>query len=145
MNWGETLNECWIKLKKELLKKDINSIDIFINLIFKDLFNKLHSKECIDNYEYFIIFEKDLDQLIQEKVELTQIEIEKYKKIMNEKNEDKNSAFYLLKETFESKSYPKDEYPYYEYFYYSDYLDEEYISEKLSHIDKYKYPVLNKY
>ena len=28
MSWGETLNECWILLKKELSKKDINFVPL---------------------------------------------------------------------------------------------------------------------
>ena len=145
MNWGETLNECWILLKNELLKKGINKIDIFMNLTFKDLFYKLYNKENIDNYEELFDFEKDLEQLIQEKIELSEKECEKYKKLVNENNEDKICSINLLKEKYENQNYPKDEYPYYEYFYYCDYLDEKYISEKLSHMDENKYPILKKY
>ena len=132
MNWGETLYECWLLLKKELSKKSINSIDIFMNYTFKDLFNKLHNKELIDNYDDLIEFEKDLEQLIQEKIERV-------------KNKAKNSPFYLLKETYESQDYSKEEYPYYEYFYYCDYLDEKYINVELSHKEEIKYPILKKY
>ena len=145
MNWGETLNECWILLKNELSQKEINKIDIFMNLTFKDLFYKLHNEENIDNYEDLLDFEKDLEELIQEKVQLSQKECEKYKKLMNENNEDKNSSINLLKEKYKSQNYKKDEYPYYEYFYYCDYLDEKYIIEKLSHMDENKYPILKKY
>ena len=72
-------------------------------------------------------------------------EIEEFKKIMNEKNKDKNSPFYLLKVTYESQDYSKEEYPYYEYFYYCDYLDEKYINVELSHKEEIKYPILKKY
>ena len=148
MNWGETLNECWILLKNELSKRGINYIDIFMNITFKDLFNKLHDKELIEQYEDLIDFEKELEELIKEKIESVKKENEKIKKLMNEKNKDKNSSFYFLKETYESQNLKKDEkndYPYYEYFYYCDYLDEKYISEKLSHMDENKYPILKKY
>ena len=145
MSWGETLNECWILLKNELSKEGINSIEIFMNFTFKDLFNKLHDKECLDNYEDLIDFEKVLEKLIQEKVELVKKENEKYKKLMNDKKEDKNSSINLLKEKYESQNYSKSEYPYYEFFYYCDYLDEKNISEKLSHMDENKYPILKKY
>lgn len=96
MNWGETLNECWTLLKYELSKKGINSIDIFIDFTFKALFNKLLNKECIDNYDELIDFEEKLEELIQEKIELMQKE--KYKKLLNENDEDKNSFINLLKE-----------------------------------------------
>ena len=60
MSWGETLNKSFILLKNELLKKGIDSIEIFMNYIFKDLFTKLHEKEFIDKYEYLINFENYL-------------------------------------------------------------------------------------
>ena len=89
MTWGETISECLIFLNYELAKKGINSIEIFMNFIFKDLFNKLHDKECIDNYEELVDFEKDLEKIIEEKIELVKKEIEKYKKLMNEKKKIK--------------------------------------------------------
>ena len=145
MKWGETLNECWILLKNELLKKKIKSIDIFMNLIFKDLFYKLHDKECIDDFKDLIDFEKDLEQIIEEKIELMKEEIEKYNQIIKKRTQDKDSSFYLLKDTNVNQNYSKDEYPFYKYFYYCDYLDEKYISELLSHMDENRYPILKKY
>ena len=145
MNWGETLNECWNQLNHELKNKGINKINIFMNFTFKELFYKLHDREYIDKYDDLFDFEKDLEQLIQEKVVLSQEECEKYKKLMNQNNEDKNSSINLLTEKYESQNYPKEEYPYYEYFYYCNYLDEKYIIEKLSHMDDNKYPILKKY
>ena len=68
MSWIETLNKSLIILKIELSKKGIDSIEIFMNYIFKDLFTKLKEKKCIDSYEDFIHFEKDLENLIQEKI-----------------------------------------------------------------------------
>ena len=40
-----------------------------MNYIFKELFEKLHDKECINEYKDLIEFEKDLDSLIQEKMQ----------------------------------------------------------------------------
>ena len=60
-------------------------------------------------------------------------------------DEDKTSFINLLKEKYTSLEYNKREYPFYEYFYFSDYLNETYISEKLTHMDENKYPVLRKY
>ena len=50
--------------KKELEKKDIKEIEIFMNYIFQDLFNKLHEQECINDYETLIKFENELNTLI---------------------------------------------------------------------------------
>ena len=77
MNWGEIINESYILLKKELEKKGINSIEIFKNYIFKDLFEKLHEIEIIDEYKKLIDIENELEKLIQEKMEKTFEEIKK--------------------------------------------------------------------
>ena len=142
MNWIETLNDCWNLLKNELSKEKINNIDIFINYTFKDLFNKLHARERIDNYDDLIEYEKELDQFILEKIKLVKKECEKYNNLMNEDNEDKKYFMNLLKEKYESQNYIKKDYPFYENFYYSYYLNENNISEKLHEMDENKY---NKY
>ena len=145
MNWAETIYESWNLLNKELINKEIYSIDIFINYTFTYLFNKLHSREYINNFDDLIEYEKELEQLIQEKVKLVQNECKKFKQIMEEDNEDKNSSINLLKEKYESQNYPKNDFPFYENFYYSDYLEVKYLSKKLSPMDKSEYPVLKKY
>ena len=116
-----------------------------MDFTFKALYNKLHNKEYIDNFEELIDFEEKLEELIQEKIELVKNENEKYKKLMDENNEDKNSFINILKEKYDSQNYPKKEFPFYEYFYYCDYLNEKNISEKLNHMDESKYPTLKKY
>ena len=146
MSWGEIINESFILLKNELSKKGIYSIEIFMNYIFKELFEKLHEKETINEYKELIDFEKDLEKLIQEKIEKSIEEIKKYNLKINKNSDDKNDSINLLKERYDKSNYKKEEYPYYEYFYYSDCLDEKYIMDKiLSHIDKKKLPMLNKY
>ena len=146
ISWGEILNESFILLKKELEKKGIYSIDIFMNYIFKELFIKLHEKECINEYKELIEFEKDLDTLILDTIKKSSNEIKRYNEDINKNSNDINSPINLLKEIYDKDKYKKEEYPEYEYFYYSDYLDEEFISKNiLKHNDKKKYPVLNKY
>ena len=78
MSWISTINEWFNLLKKELLKEGIKQIEIYMNLIFVDLFNKLHDKKCISKYEDLIEFEDDLESLIQEKIKKTKEEIEIY-------------------------------------------------------------------
>ena len=93
MSWGETLNECWILLKNELSKKNINFVEIFMNFTFKELYDKLISKECINDYVELINFEDKLENLIQTKIELSEIECEKYKKLINKNCKDKKKFF----------------------------------------------------
>ena len=100
MNWFNIIYECYILLKKVLEKEGIKCLDIFMNIIFKELFNKLHAQECINKYTKLIEFEKELDRLIQEKVDKAKDIIEKFNEIEKENFKDKTSAIVLLKEIY---------------------------------------------
>jgi hypothetical protein len=78
------IKECFNKLKEELKNKNIKNIDIFMNFIFKDLFDKLHNCKCINNHKDLIKFEDELEKLIKEKCEEVKEEIKKYKKLEKE-------------------------------------------------------------
>ena len=143
MTWFETIKECFILLQKELEKKGIKKIDVFLNFIFNDLFKVLHSKKCINNFEELIGFENELEKLIEDKFIQTKNKIDKFKELEMERIKDHNSGIALLKEIYSKDMYKK--YPYYENFYYADYLDEEYIENILEHKDKNEYPILSKY
>lgn len=148
MSWGETLNECWNFLKKELLKKEIDSIEIFMNFTFKDLYTKLNLEECISDYESLISFEEKLEGVIKDKIKLAQEECKKYKKLIDKNSKDKNSFVSLLTEKMDGSNYSRDQYPNYDNFYYTDYLDEENVSKLFQANDlanKSEYVVLNSY
>ena len=148
MNWGETLYECWILLKKELSKKNINSIDIFMNFAFKEVYYKMHRQECVDDYDGLIEFEDKLEELIQKKIKSSLEECEKYQETIKKMSKDKNSFLSLLTEKFDKYNYDKEQYPNYDNFYYTDYLDEENISKLLNfdnQINRNNYLILNKY
>ena len=145
MTWIETLNECWIILKNELLKENIGSIEKFMSYIFYDLFPLLNNANKINDYESLIKFEDNLESNIQKIIKNYKEDINKNNLIKKENDIDKTSFIYLLKEAYASSEYKKDEFPFYEYFHYTDYLSEEYIYEKLSHMDENKYPVLKQY
>ena len=70
MTWITMIKECFTKLKIELEIKGIKHLEIFMNCVFKDLFDKLHNQECINNYEDLINFEDELEELIQKKSKL---------------------------------------------------------------------------
>ena len=145
MTWFNTIKECFQLLKKELEKNDITQVEIFMNFVFKDLFKKLHGKECINNYEDLITFENELDKIILEKLNKVKEEINKYKESEKKILTDPTSWIALLKEIYDKNSYDFIKYPYYEHFYYTAYLDEEYIDNKLEIMDKNEYPILSKY
>ena len=144
MTWVETLNECWIILKNELVKKEIYSIEKFMNYIFVDLFPILNKKENINDYKNLIKFENELESRIQKIIIKFKEEINENKKL-KENRDDQNSLINLLKEKYDSDNYKKEEFPFYEYLYYTDYLNEVYINKHLEYMDRSKYPVLIKY
>ena len=146
ITWVETLNECWNLLKNELLKENIDSIENFMSYIFTELFPLLNNENKINDYKTLIDVENYLEKEIQDL-------IRKFKGEKNTNNnktkrkdiEDKTSFINLLKESYTSNDYKKEDFPFYEYFYYTDYLNEKYINEKLEHMDDSKYPVLKQY
>jgi len=145
MPWINMIKECFNKLKVELENKGIRHIEIFMNCVFKDLFNILHNRECINNFEELVKFEDELEVLIKEKCKLAEEEINKYKELEKESIKDEKSAIALIKEIYDKNKYKNRGFPFYEFFYYTDYLDEDYICNILKGKDENNYPVLVKY
>ena len=145
MSWGETINECWILLKKELSEKEIYYPEIFMNLIFKELYTMLNKENCLNDFKSLIAFENNLEVLIQKKIAQSKEECKKYKELINKNCNNKDSFVNLLTEKFDKSNYNNENYPNYENFYYSDYLEEENVGKILEHLDKERYLVLNKY
>ena len=145
MAWFSVIKDCFNKLKIELVNKDINNLEIFMNCIFEDLFNKLSDRKCIDNFEDLLSFEDELEELIQKKCETAKKEIKNYKELEMKSIQDEKSSIALIKEIYDKNKYDKRDYPFYEHFYYTDYLDEEYIENLLKGRDENNYPILVKY
>ena len=61
----EILNDCWIILKNQLLKENIDSIEKFMSYIFSDLFPILNEEKRIDKYDSLIKFEDKLESKIK--------------------------------------------------------------------------------
>ena len=107
ISWFTMIKECFNKLKVELKNKGIKNLKIFMNCVFKDLFNKLHNQECIDEFEDLIKFEDGLEKIIQEKCQKTKEEIENFKKLERDSIKDEKSAVALLKEIYDKSKYNK--------------------------------------
>ena len=146
MTWITMIKECFTKLKVELENKGIKYLEIFMNCIFKDLFEKLHNQECIDKFEDLINFENELEKLIQEKCEKSVGEFENFKQLERDSIKDEKSGIALIKEIYDKSKYKSNkDFRFYEYFYYTDYLDEDYIRNILKGKDEDNYPVLAEY
>ena len=137
MSWTQVISECWTMINYELNKLGINSIDLFMNYIFSDLFSALNKHKIITEYYDLEEFEKSLDELIKNK-------ISSFKENYNNMNKSVNDKF-SFQDIIEEKycEVNKNEYPFYEYFYYSDYINEAYLLDKVKS-KKDKYPVLFK-
>ena len=145
MSWITMIKECFNRLKAELEKKGIKHLEIFMNCVFNDLFDKLHDQECINNFEDLVKFEDELEELINLKFKKAEEEISTYKKLEKESIKDEKSAIALIKEIYDKSKYKNKDFPFYEFFYYTDYLDEDYIDNILKSKDENNYPVLVKY
>ena len=145
ITWFSVIKDCFNKLKIELGNKGIYNLEIFMNCIFEDLFNKLSNRKCINNFEDLLSFEDELEKLIQKKCEVAKKEIEHFKELEIESIKDEKSAIALIKEIYDKSKYNIKDFPFYEHFYYTDYLDEEYIENLLKGRDENNYPVLVKY
>ena len=135
MTWTQVISECWSMINYELNKLGINSIDLFMNYIFLDLFSMLNKHKTITEYYELEEFEKNLDELIQKKI----LSFKENYKNLNKSMNDKFSFQDMIEEKYNDLN--KNEYPFYEYFYYSDYINEAYLLDKVKS-KKDKYPVL---
>ena len=138
MKWIEVLSECWKMIEKELNELGISAIDIFINFIFKDLFNALNKHKIIEYYYQLDNFERELDQLINNKI----LDFKEYYNSYNKSVKEKFSFQDFIGDT--SYKLDNNEYPFYKYFYYSDYINDAYLLDKLKSKRKDVYPVLLK-
>jgi len=146
MTWVETLSQCWNLLKNELLKENIDSIEKFMSYIFTELFPLLNNEKKINDYNSLTAIEDNLEKEIQAMIRKFKGENHS-NNLKTKKNqiEEKTSFINLLKETYTSNEYKKEDFPFYQFFYYTDYLNEKYINEKLENMDDTKYPVLKQY
>ena len=143
MKWGKLINELWELLKIELNNNGINSIELFMNYIFNDIFKILNENKKIKEYHSLKKIEKTLNTTIMDKISLFKKEYNKDNAI-NETidKSDEHFIHYLLKEKYTDIEF--DEYPFYQHFFYSDNRDENYLLELLKLKNKEKYPVLLK-
>lgn len=137
MSWIQVISEGWNMINNELNKLGINSIDLFMNYIFSDLFCALNKHKSINYFDELEEFEKDLDELIQKKI----LSFKETYKRLNKSMNDKFSFLDFIEERYNDLN--KKDYPFYKYFYYSDYINKAYLLDKIKS-KKDKYPVLLK-
>ena len=130
----------WDLLEAALKEKNISSVQIFLNLIFKDLSilmkKYLISKKDIER----INFENDIEKLISQNLK----NYSDYSKIYSEENQklsnsDANSLKTLVTEVIHPSSeiYLENEFPMFKYFNYTNYKSEQDMMNKMENKDRY--------
>ena len=144
----DMLETDWNILKVELQSKGIQIIQIFLNLIFNKLSEKIKNCKEIITMEDRDKFENEIEKLLEE----TYKEYEAYAKLFNENNDkmlelNKHSMKSLVTETNEVNSYDENEYPFYRYFLMTTYPNKKDFKDELQKINHFetKYPLLTNY
>ena len=140
MNILKIIEKDWIFLTEALKKKNINSTQIFMNMIFKKLSQKLKQCKFIKKSEDREIFEDEIEKLIEECIE----NYDSYREKYDEKNKNQlkvsNYSFKtILNELVEQKEeiYPFIEYPYFKYFKLTKYKTEFDFERRMPSKEKY--------
>ena len=138
----------WNLLKDALQSKGIQIIQIYLNLIFDRVSEKIKNCKEIKTTEEREKFEGEIEKLLEESFK----EYEAYSKIYRENNEkmlqlDKNSMKSLVLETNDVNTYDEKDYPFYKYFTMTNYPDKKLFINELKKVDNYerKYPLLANY
>ena len=142
----QILETDWYLLSKSLSIKNINSVQIFMNIIFKKLSLKLKECKYLTSIEQREKFEKEIEDLITEIIDNYDTYREKYDKKNNEQFKENNYGLKAIlrdDKIIEPKEeiYPKKDYPYFNYFRLTQYKTIENFAEKMP--SKEKYPLTN--
>ena len=130
----------WKLLSEALSKKNINSTQIFMNMIFKKLSLKLRECKILKKAEERDNFENEIEKLISEGIDNYDTYKEKYDKENNAQLKVSNYSFKsILNQMVEPKEeiYPKREYPYFNYFRLTKYKTLEDFSKRMPSKEKY--------
>ena len=137
----------WNILTDELKAKGI-IIQIFMNLIFFNLTEKLKNCKSINSTEKRDTFEEEIENILK----ISYKEYETYDKKYMEFNEeftciDKYHMKSLMLENYDINCYDKERYPFYKYFFMTAYPSVQDFINELKKIPEYekKYPLLTTY
>ena len=145
MSCIKMLETNWIKLEKELFKKGINNIEIFMNMIFKDITDLLCQIQSIHSFTDLITMEKKVENLIKLKISNYNQYKEKYRSYNDKyKKGDICSIDSLLSENNDWSLYNEKKYPFLQYFYYTNLPNERLIKAYINN-QKERFPVIYAY
>ena len=140
MNILQIIETDWKFLSEALKKKNINSTQIFMNMIFKKLTSKLKECKFLKKAEEREKFEKEIEQLISDCIDNYNIYKEKYDQENKAQQKASNYSFKsILNELVEPKEeiYAKKEYPYFKYFRLTKYKTLDDFEKRMPSREKY--------
>jgi len=134
----------WNLLKESLQKKNVGSIQIFMNMIFRKLSNLIKDCKMLKNLKQREIFEKEVENLIEECIKNYPDFSIKYndenKKQLELNNQDIKTIIAQLIPVTED-IYPENEYPMLKYFNLTKYKTKEDLINRMN--NSQNYPLLN--
>ena len=138
----------WNLLKDALKSKGISKIEIFINLIFNKLSEKIKNCKEIKSIKDQEKFEEEIENLLNESYKDYEVYSEQYIK----NNEllmllGTNSIKPLILEILDAKEYNEREYPFYQYFLMTTYPTKDHFIQEFKKVDQYetKFPIISNY
>jgi hypothetical protein len=138
----------WRILRNALQSKDIQIIQIFWNMIFPKICEKLKNCRELKTNEEREKFEEDIEKLLEDSYKEYEKYSQEYLKLNRESLKlDKNSIKSLMLENYEIKEYDEENYPFYKFFLMTTYPSKELFINELKKVIKYesKYPLLTSY
>ena len=121
----------WNLLKEALYSKGIQIIQIFMNMIFDKICEKLISCKEMKTNEEREKFEEEIDKLLEESYKDYEKYSKKYLTINQEDLKlDKDNLKSLMLENYDPRTYDEENYPFYKLFLMTTYPSEKsFISE----------------
>ena len=120
-------------------------VELFINLIFDDIIEKLIACPKFQKKEEAIIFEKEINDIIQNKIKEQNL-LNYFKQINDDAiNLNPLSDKSIIQEVFSHDKYSEKDFPDFKYFYIFEYPTKEHFIKIFNSKDKNKdkYPILN--
>ena len=143
----EILNINWVLLEKHLKGKNIESIQIFLNSIFKELFEAIQLSDDMTLVEQRNQFEDKINALVDNAVQNYRINSEEYQNNIEQVTSQSLEINYIILEKNNIIKNAENKYPYYYEFLSIPSIEENQLKEILKSIKdaKSKYPVLCSY
>ena len=144
----QMIEEDWNFLKAALKSKGIQNIQIFLNLIFEKLSEKIKNCKEIKTVEEHEKFENEIEELLEQSYNEYDNNYQIYINNINKmQKSNKNSIKSLMLENNDIKAYDELDYPFYKYFIMTSYPTKEDFIHELKNIKEYekKYPIISYY